>query len=173
MAAKKWIEERQKKGYFKKLTDKNYAIQGPLGIGSDNVWDCAGFVRGALEPSYDWKKGAFSFLPLDRVPFGVLEKQVKNLSDIARIGDFGRIGDANLGLEDGKQKLVVLGEKYNDNTVLPRHYALQLPNGKWIGKLGIDGPTIIHDDIKILTGPGHYGEVIAVFSRPNEAYKKK
>jgi len=100
------------------------------------------------------------------VKFDTIDTEVKKL------GAFEKIDDANLKPEDGKQKIVVLGNKDKDGTFEPMHYALQLPDGKWISKLGIRGPTIIHDDVRILMGNPGYGEIIAVYSRPNAAYKK-
>jgi len=97
-------------------------------------------------------------------------------TEVKKLGDFTKIGNGSLKLENEKQKIVVLGRKNANGTVLPMHYLLQLPNGKWIGKLGAEGPTIIHDDIDILVGrpgAGGYGEIIAVYSRANGTYKKK
>ena len=94
-------------------------------------------------------------------------------AEVKKLGDFTKIGNENLKLEEGKQKIVVLGTKNKDGTFVPRHYALQLPNGKWLSKLGIEGPTIIHDELKILMGNPGYDGIIGVYSRPNDAYKNK
>jgi hypothetical protein len=50
---------------------------------------------------------------------------------------------------------------------------LQLPNGQWISKLGRGGPTIIHDNLTCLQGKGGYGGILAIYTRPNDLYKKK
>ncbi len=82
------------------------------------------------------------------------------------------IGNDSLNLENGKQKIVVLGKKLDSGAVLPQHYMLQLPDGKWVSKLGIEGPLIRHEKPQNLTG-GIYGNFIGVYSRPNNSYQSK
>ena len=160
----KWIKEN-----FPKVPDKSYTVQGPVGNMLENNWNCAGLLTGTLSPGFDWTKTfPITTLPLNKVKFEEIDREIKNL------GDFKQIEDGNLKLEDGKQKTAVLGTKHGDDMFTPQHYLLQLPNGKWIGKLGTNGPAIVSDDLKLFTEDSkNYGQLIAVYGRPNPAYKNK
>jgi hypothetical protein len=146
----------------------NYIIYGPTG--RDGVrnyihnYSCAGLVEVAQQLEWNWKAASQTRLPLEPVGRDYLEAQLRAIG-------FANKAD-NYDLEDNRMKIVVYGTKSTDNKIWPRHYALQTPDGKWIGKLGQLGPTIIHDDVKDLT-EGAYGDIIGAYYSENHLYKKK
>jgi len=66
-------------------------------------------------------------------------------------------------LEEGYEKVVI----YIDETDTPRHFARQLPNGKWTSKLG-DLNDIEHETLECLAVPD-YGKPQLVLKRKCEA----
>ena len=63
-------------------------------------------------------------------------------------------------LEHGVEKIAI----YASHTKVPRHAALQLPNGRWASKLGREDD-IEHDSEKGVSGD-NYGAVVAYMKRP-------
>jgi hypothetical protein len=124
-AAIKWIKK-----YLPKLPDKGYTIYGPVGTMTENNWQCSGLVFAVVRENYDWKVPPSSSLPLNKpVKIDLIDQEIKKLG----FGGFEQIKDGNVKFVSGMQKIVVYGirDKRN-NTCDARHYAVQLPDGKWI-----------------------------------------
>jgi RHS repeat-associated protein len=169
-AGEAWLAQAQKELRFRGLKCK---VCGPPGKGGNNDWNCAGLVEGAVSAS-GWSRptgpggpqSSSGILPL---PLGGIKPEQLD-SALDTLGGFKPVKGNNLEFEAGQQKIVVLGQKEGGECT-PRHYALQLPTGQWISKLGSEGPPILHDDFDALIVA--YGGILGVYSKPNSAYQKK
>lgn len=93
------------------------------------------------------------------------EESVENMIAMLR----GRLGVEICGddhLEPGCEKIAIYG--ISDE---PRHFAKQLPNGKWVSKLG-PLEDIEHDTVDALSGP-LYGNVVVFLRRQRGDAKDK
>src|SRR5262249_12100395 len=97
-AASKWMKEK----FVKKLNDKDYTIQGPLGTTGGALWACSGLVHGALTNEGEWKP---EYFPTSKLPVWQRGSPGVSLatidSEIMKLGAFTRIANDNLKLENG------------------------------------------------------------------------
>ena len=121
----------------------------------DRDYNCLAFVLGDSENFWWPRKEEGIYWPTEYPYINSLPNIQKMLKEKF---EFEKCDDEVY--EEGFEKIVIYGEKVSYS---PKHYALQLQNGKWKSKLG-GLEDIEHDSIDALVGD-FYGKPIAILKR--------
>jgi hypothetical protein len=135
---------------FPNVTSGNYAKKSE---DSPN-YNC--FALAASDTQRWWSPAEDYFWPIDE----------RKLTLPAFVAAYQSLGYAPCELDESLEEQTEKVAIYVSSTGEPMHAAKQLPNGKWISKLG-DDEDIEHDSLKVLEGP-FYGrpEIILKRRRP-------
>jgi len=134
---------------FPQLGPFNHWVRSP----KDNKYNCVAFALGEDERPW-WPSSQAGFY----WPEGVPEEETLD-AFIAAFATEGYVPCDGGAPESGYEKIVLYALAGNN----PKHAAKQLPNGKWISKLGLEED--IEHTLPALDGPG-YGTPVRFFKRP-------
>lgn len=118
----------------------------------DPRYNCIAFAANETERFWWWPHGQKTYWPED-----IPRKETPN-SFLKLFQSLGYTNCNNGSYEIGFEKIAIYAK---DKKVT--HAARQLPNGKWVSKLGTD-IDIEHETVENLEGP-HYGEVVRYLKR--------
>ena len=145
------LEEDSIRKNWPKLTEENARITSI----DDRDYNCLAFVVGDSE-NFWWPKKEEGIYWPNEFPFLNTLPNVLNM--LKAKFNFEKCDSSCL--EIGYEKIAIYGEI---ESYLPKHYAKQLPNGKWKSKLG-GLEDIEHDTLDALGGE-FYGEPMAIVKR--------
>lgn len=121
------------------------------------VYNCLSWALGIAWIRYDPQPKCAGYYWFPGVPRKWDEPTIRFLFE-----KHGYALDNNYDLEEGYEKVVF----YSDANGVPKHFARQLPNGKWTSKLG-DLNDIEHDTLQSLAIP-RYGNPGIVLKRKRQ-----